>query len=969
VSSKADDFDVRHRAAGRGRREADGGLAGGNGANVDYDLGYDAAGWDTDGFRSPEADYLDSNSRGHGAGSIGTAVRTGYGRVRDGHRPGAHSRPAGGPDPRTGGGAQANGADTGRSGWESEATGALWAPQAPGRGGDPDGPTGPYRPDGPTGPYQPGGPRRPLPPGGPRGPRGPQRQPPRGRGRAKIKGSWWRHWTLRKALGLLLSIVGGFIVLAAITIAVAYEKTPVPTDAMATTSYSQSVVYSASGTLIGRFGTTNREMLTYQQLNQDPYLINAVLAAEDRNFFHEGGISPLGITRAAYEDVRGGDGSLQGGSTITQEFVRQYYSGIGTQQTFSRKIKEIFVSMKIAKDKSKQWILTNYLNTIYLGQGAYGVEAASQTYFGEPVAKLTVAQAAVIAAIIQQPSTYPLPQYQAQLENRWHYVLSGMVQMGTLSQQQAATMTFPKLGHNIPQSLGKDVWDPYVLNMVYNELVDTYGFSQSQIYNGGYTIRTSIDDSKVTALYQAVRDNEATIDESSEPFAPTYMHAGAVLEDPTSGAIQALYPGPGYPGYKYNGTGKVISKNYCAKISCEVNMAVYNREQVGSSFKPYILAAAIKQGMNVKTSTLDGFNNLYIPKDTEPKTYPATAVPAGAYGWYLVHNDDTGENGPYTPQIAMAVSINTAYADLWHVVAGTNGAHVVGMASLFGVNTSASGLVGMEDQAGTALGQASLTVAEQATMLATIDDGGVYHQAHVITKITRNSAPPTLIKVASYPVFDPDATINANEDSQLQYAMSEDDASFGTAPVAAMSNGQEIIAKTGTTNTAQSAFFIGAIPKQALAVAMFTNEQGKGKQTLNNLGGNSQGGMGGTWPATIWHTYAENEFVPMGVQTFSAPVFTGATWNLVPPGQRTVPKKAKKGGQGRHNGQPSGPANPYPYPTYSCNPSVVTCGQAGETQSVSATKAGAAVGGILAGVPATCLWARRRQRKRASRRG
>ena len=162
-------------------------------------------------------------------------------------------------------------------------------------------------------------------------------------------------------------------------------------------------------------------------------MINAVVAAEDRNFFNEGGISPTGIVRAAYQDLTGNDGSLQGGSTITQEFVRQYYSGIGTQQTLSRKIKEIFVAMKVAKEKSKQWILTNYLNTIYLGQGAYGIEAAAETYYGKPVAKLTVAQDAVIAAIIQQPSTYPLPQYRTQLEARWHYVLNGMVQMGTLT--------------------------------------------------------------------------------------------------------------------------------------------------------------------------------------------------------------------------------------------------------------------------------------------------------------------------------------------------------------------------------------------------------------------------------------------------------------------------------------------------------------------------------------------------------
>ena len=222
--------------------------------------------------------------------------------------------------------------------------------------------------------------------------------------------------------------------------------------------------------------------------------------------------------RAAYEDVTGNDGSLQGGSTITQEFVRQYYSGIGTQQTLTRKIKEIFVAMKVAKEKSKQWILTNYLNTIYLGQGAYGIEAAAQTYYGKPVAKLSVAQDAVIAAIIQQPSTYPLTQYRPQLEARWHYVLNGMVQMGTLTAQQAAATKFPVPGNHVPQTVGRDVWDPYVLNMVQTELKHVYHMSQQQIYNGGYVIRTTISDKKMAALYEAVRENEALINASSRPL-------------------------------------------------------------------------------------------------------------------------------------------------------------------------------------------------------------------------------------------------------------------------------------------------------------------------------------------------------------------------------------------------------------------------------------------------------------------
>jgi membrane peptidoglycan carboxypeptidase len=858
VSSKADDFDVRYRdvgTVGPGRPAAGGGYQG-NTADVDYDLGYDAEGWDTQGFRRPETGYLDSHEPVHAG-------------------------------------------EASQLGWESGATGALWTPDAPGRAGRGDGPGGP------------GGPRRPR---GPRGFGGPGR---RGldRTRVKVKGDWWRHWTWQKAVGVLLAGVGALIVLGAIAVAVAYEQTPVPTDAMAATGFAQSVVYSKNGTLIGRFGTTNRQMLTYDQIPQT--VVNAVLAAEDRNFFNEGGVSPTGIVRAAYSDASGSDGSLQGGSTITQEFVRQYYVGIGTQQTFSRKIKEIFVAIKVAKEKSKQWILTNYLNTIYLGDGAYGIEAAAQTYYGVKVSKLDVAQAAVIAAIIQQPSTYPLPQYHAQLVNRWRYVLNGMVQMGALTAQKAAAMKFPALGDHVPQSVGTDVWDPYVLQMVQDELEHVYHLSQQQIYDGGYVIRTSIDDQKMAALYQAVRDNEAQIDAGgSFPFVPTYMHAAAVLEDPASGAIQALYAGPGYIGNRYNGTGQVISKSICAKIACEWNMADQNREQVGSSFKPYVLAAAVKQGMNVQTSTLDGYDNLCIPPDSLPSAYPVTATPIpGGLGcqlgsYYPVPNDSAAENGPYTPQIAMAVSVNTAYTDLWHTVGGPV---VANMAQEFGVDTNAACITrscgtgkhkvqAMVDEAGVALGQADLTVLEQATMLATIDDNGIYHSAHVITSITRNNAPPTPIKVTSYPVFTSDPTLNAEEASQVQYAMSEDTAPYGTAPTAGLSNGQEIIAKTGTTDTAQSAFFIGAIPSQALAVALFTDQQGQGNESLNNLGGNSQGGFGGTWSAAIWHTYAENEFVPLGVEQFMQPVFTGSTWNQVPPGLRNIAKKHKRHDNGQ-NGQ------------------------------------------------------------------
>ncbi len=931
MSSKADDFDVRYRDGRDGRDWGDGpngsgdryAAAGSNsgdehgvlGGTVDYDLGYDANGWDTQGFRSPAAGYLDNHETAHlGEGGAGGNGRGGS------HAPATSTQEVGQPN---------------------------WSPGST---------------------------------GGPRGPRGGPK--------IKVKGSWWRHWTLRKALGLLLACIGGLIVLGAIAVVVTYEETPVPSAAMAATGYAQTTVESSNGTLIGRFGTTNRVQLNYDQFPQP--LIYAVLAAEDRNFFTEGGVSPTGIIRAAYEDLRGDD-ELQGGSTITQQFVRQYYTGIGTQQTLSRKLKEIFVAMKVAKEKSKQWILTNYLNTIYFGEGSYGVEAAAETYFGKPLSKLSVAQDAVIAALIQQPSTYPLPQYRSDLVARWHYVLNGMVATGHLTAQQAAAMKFPAPGDHVPQTVGGDPWDPYVLNVVYNELVDVYHFSQSQIYNGGYLIKTTIDDAKMEALYQAVQQNEVTMAQGGVPL-PDYAQVGAVLENPASGAIEAMYPGPGYPGSKYvdhDGVTHHMTVKECGILHCEVNMAVYNREQVGSSFKPYVLSTAVSEGMNAQTSTLDGFDPLYIPPADEvgPNVYATSDQADAPPGSYKVTNDSGAEDGPFTPQMAMAESINTAYTDLWQRAGATA---VANMAQEFGVNTAAACITAscgstpaMEDEAGVALGQASLTVAEQATMLATIDDNGIYHDAHVIGSITQNGA-PTPVMITSRLVFSPNPTLNREEATQVQYAMSEDTAPYGTAPTAAMSNGQEIIAKTGTTNTAQSAFFIGAVPTQALAVGIFCDYSSQSLPA--DLGGNAAGGFGGTWPAAIWHTYAENMFVPLGVEQFQTPIFTGTKWNLVPPGLRNAAKPHKKKNHNPNpnpnpnpgNGFPTPPpgnGNPNPYPTYSCDPAVVTCNPnapgngAGNSQSVGAIRAGAAVGGIFAGLPATCLWVRRRTRKHHRKRG
>src|SRR6201999_31805 len=390
-------------------------------------------------------------------------------------------------------------------------------------------------------------------PGGPRGPGG--RGPGGGRGRGgraanrpdrvKVKGSWWRHWTWRKAAAVLAVAVGAFVLLVVAGVSFAYATTAVPSDAAQAATQQQSTVYFSDGSTVGTFGTTDRQVLTYNEIS--PSMRDAVVAAEDRGFYTEGGVSPKGIVRAAYEDVfngGGGSGSLQGGSTITQQFVRQYYANIGSQQTASRKIKEIFVSLKVAKEKSKAWILTNYLNTIYLGNGAYGVGAAAQTYFGEPASKLTVAQSAMIAAIIQSPSYYPTAAGKAALEARWHYVLTGMVGMGDLTAAQAAAEQVPKVLSPQDQHTGSAPYDQYVLGLVKNELEATYHYTPAQIDNDGLHVTTTISAHMMDRLYASVNDNEKLMAEDGGAL-PSYALVGAELQNPSNGAIIAFYGGVG----------------------------------------------------------------------------------------------------------------------------------------------------------------------------------------------------------------------------------------------------------------------------------------------------------------------------------------------------------------------------------------------------------------------------------------
>jgi membrane peptidoglycan carboxypeptidase len=860
-------------------------------------------GWGEDGFwRDPsiDSDYETGTTsavrpRRGGSPDSGTP---GYSYWADGK--GWENAPGSPPRGSAASGLAASGAPGGAAGNGSAGGGSRNGNGGYGSGGDPTAyygaAAGTGGPGGPTGPGGPGGPRH----GGPGRPGG-----PRGRSGGKVKGSWWRRWTWKKVVGLVGAMAGLAILMGVGAYFYAYNSTQIPTQLAANVLDQNSTVYYADGkTPIGTIGPIDRQMLTYSQI---PMRVqDAVIAAEDRSFWTEGGISPTGILRAAYDDVTSSGGNLSGGSTITQEFVRQYYSNIGTQQTVSRKIKEIFIAQKLAKSKSKQWILTNFLNTIYLGDNSYGISAAAETYFGVPVNKLTIAQAAVIAAMIQQPSTYPLLQYRSDLTARWrNYVLDGLVKMHDITQAQADTMQFPKMLTDTQSSAAEqaagttstnDPWAPYLMNVVYNELTSPVslggdGVPVATLETGGLKIITTISRPMEVEMYHAVNENIAAIKASGNSL-PSYALIGTVLQNPNTGAIAAMYPG----------RGQNMSVTQCQIYDCKLNTAVYTREQVGSSFKPYVLATAVSQGMNVQTSILNASPTLYVPQDSPPynlmlsTTDPAKALPSS----FQVSNDG-GEvlsnkpGGAISVQNALAQSSNTAFTDLAHRVGTGN---IIQMAASMGVNIAkypaGSNLDQLVGQVGMALGTGSLTVNEQATMLSTIDNGGTYHQSHIIQSWQAPEGTVQLPHVATHQV------LSQNLDSQVQYAM-EATTVDGTGTAASLGPNVPIIGKTGTTTQSKSAFFIGAIPQWSLAVGIFVEQQNlNSTQSLTALGG---GGFGGTWPAAIWHSFMSEEFGNLPVQQFLNPVFTGEKWDQV--GKVPAKKKPKK--------------NPTPTQTPTCN--------------------------------------------------
>jgi membrane peptidoglycan carboxypeptidase len=620
---------------------------------------------------------------------------------------------------------------------------------------------------------------------------------------------------LRRALiyvfwaGLTLGVLG------VIALVVMYQRTEIPDPNREFQAETTTVYYSDGKHKIGTFALQNRDAVALSDVPQ--HVQDAVVAAENRTFWTDPGIDVKGIARAALSNVS--SESTQGASTITQQYVKILY--LSTERTYSRKVKEAFLALKIERELSKQEILQGYLNTIYFGRGAYGIEAASQAYFGIPSAQLKPAQAAVLASVLNSPSSLDPAVDSAnadRLLERYQYVLSGMADMGTVDAEQAE-----KLSQRLPKMTTSDATDRlggqrgFLLSVVERQL-RKQKFSEDEIYGGGLRVVTTFDWKDQRAAVRAVREERPTEDAKG-------VHVAVTSVEPGTGALRAMFGGPDY-------------------IRDQRNWALTGR-QPGSSFKPFALAAGFEQGHKL-TDIFDG-NAIEVPD---------------ADGTHTVRNEFDANLGPIRLERAVEVSSNTAFVDLSMQLDNTS-EDVVDSAVRAGVPEDAPGLD--RNAITSTLGTADVTPVDMANSYATFAAQGEHNDWYVIEKVSDDNG-----EVRYEHERNPERAYSRNVANSVNHALQEV-VEDGTGK-AALELDRPVAGKTGTAAQSDgdviSAWFVGYTPQLSTAVMYVRGKDGQG--VLDGVAGQDPF-IGGGYPARTWTAAMQAELEGEPVKSFIEP--------------------------------------------------------------------------------------------------
>ncbi|WP_407452849.1 transglycosylase domain-containing protein [Bifidobacterium pullorum] len=615
-----------------------------------------------------------------------------------------------------------------------------------------------------------------------------------------------KHLILKWVLG----IIGALLALGIGAFAYLYATTEIPQPESIAVAENTTVYYADGTTPIGTFSEQNREIIDCSVLPD--YVGQAVVASEDRSFYTNRGIDLVGIARAFWNNLT--TGSRQGGSTITQQYAERYY--LGETTSYLGKAREAILALKIAQAQDKDQVLCNYMNTIYLGRGTYGIQAAAKAYFGKEAKDLTVAEAAMLAGIFPSPSSWDPAVDPEQAQARFTRVLRIMQEDGYITAQEQQEAQFPQTIEYTQQNSYQGA-NGYLLQMVRDELTGDGTFSAEQLDTGGYAIVTTIDKSKQDLMYSVVSPAQ----NGMQGVIPDGMEFGGISVNAKDGSIISVYAGEDY-------------------LTKQLNQATQSVYEIGSTMKPMALLGAIQEGVNLDTV----FNG------NSPRKFDGIADPVGNFG-----NMSYGNVNLYT---ATAQSLNTVYMDV-QAKLGTQ--RIAEIAKEAGAESDA--LDGTNPF--TVLGNNALTTKDVARMYATIANQGNRPNIHIVSSV-KNTDGEDIYKAPTETtqVFD------ANDTALVTKAMTGT-VQNGTA-TEALAVGHNLAMKTGTANDSYAASAVGFTPSVVSVFAMWYPDANGNPQEVPAFGGWSGGS---DYPVHLFTQYMTQALAGTDNETFPTAVDHG----------------------------------------------------------------------------------------------
>ncbi len=685
-------------------------------------------------------------------------------------------------------------------------------------------------------------------------------------------------WSLVTGLVLALLAVGAFVYL--------YKTTDIPEPNSEFLTETSFVYYSDGKTELGTFATQKRDSISYEEMPKT--MRDAVVAAENQTFWSDSGIDPKGILRAAFSNASGN--STQGASTITQQYVKILY--LTQERSYKRKVKEAILSLKVQRTLSKKEVLAGYLNTIYFGRGAYGVQAAANAYFGKEAKDLDLRESAVLASVVNNPTRFdPANGADARgdLQARYEYVLGSMADLDMISaaERDDAEQRLPKF----PRQEAESTYGGqkgHVLRMVRQQLLsirdkDGEPFSEEAIDGGGLRITTTFRRKNMRALEEGVLEVRPRFKGQRK------LHVGAASVEPGTGAVRGIYGGQDY-------------------LESQINWAVEGG-QAGSTFKPFALAAALKGGYALK-DVFEGNSPIDI-NGTE------------------FENQGDQDYGSVSLTQATQDSINTAYIDLTNsmpdgpqrIIDTANEMGIPGVEPDDEIGGFPSTTPGLEPNTGVALGSQTVSPINMANGYATIANAGRAATPFIISKVE-----------------DADGNLLYEHKVEDRRAMSKDvaaDVSYALQQVVEKGSGSTSVGavfdrpaagKTGTATktggAVSSSWFSGFTPQLATTV-MYVRGPGNGQLDgwLPASADGREGYFGGNYPAKTWVAVMDRAMEGLPEEDFPEPAFVDGEapesgHEYVEP--QPEPTKTKKP---RNTQQPSEqPSSSEPPPTSSAPP-------------------------------------------------